>query len=424
MKLYIPRDRESHHIQILGSTGTRKSSIIIQLVDQAIARRLPIVFIDLKREYLERYFRPGIDHIIDFGDERCSRWALSREAMDEPHAMPIADGAFPDEPGRSFFFQDHARAILAYLLGHFHPTTSELAYWFANPEQIDMRLVGSEHASTMSKNSYEQRNGILGTLNHLGRALRWMPDEDGRREFCVREWAAQGKQRKGSIFLSSSPTTFSALRPMQSLIFDMILLGLQTYPGPGMVVADEIGEFQRCPQLERAMSMQRSSGCPLILAYQGFTQLETHYGEKQAESISTNAYTNIVLRTAAGRSAKHASELLGLPSQVERVRESKSSTFMERQRHNFSAERVMDSAVTPGEIQTLEDGHGFLSQAGRIVKIHVDYMPPVRRNPKLIERMIPSTPSILARSPVSIPTPKPYKSKYTKQSVLDIQKSG
>lgn len=392
VKLYLNRDHEAQHLQICGATGTRKSSMLRRLIYQAYERGWPIVALDLNRELLREFYRPDRDFLIDPMDERCVRWMLSREALDEPHAMAIAEGAFPNEPLSSFFFLDHARGLLAYLLGNFHPTTSELADWMAHPDLIDLRVIGTEYASTLSKNSAEQRNGILGTLNHLGRPLRWMPDEAGRREFCVRDWA---QHRSGSIFLSSTPDTFQALRPMQSLIFDMVLLAMQTHPGPGFVVADEVGEFQRSPQLERALSMIRKAGNPIALAYQGFSQLQTHNGDKVAESLTNNPYTNIVLRQQGTLSTEHASKLLAMPAEIERIRESRPSSmfrgFMDRgaMHGSYNSERNMSPPVTPGELQSLPPGIGYLAQAGKIVKLNIAYAEPVFRNDDIQPREIP-----------------------------------
>lgn len=417
MKLWIPQDRIAHHVQVVGSTGTRKSSILRRFAYQAYDRGWPVVFIDLKGEYFQEFYRPDYDYLLDFADDRCVRWMIGREAPDEPRAMPIGAGAFPDAPGRAFFFQDHARAILAYIIGTHHLSTSQLAHILAKPEEIDKLVKGTEHASTLSRNSADQRNGIIGTLNHLGRPLRWMPDDDGRREFCVREWAAMGRERRGSIFLRSSGLTFEALRPMHSLILDMILLGLQTFPGPALIIGDEIGQFQRCPQLERATSILRGSGNPIILAYQGFTQLEEHYGEKAAESIMSAPYTNIVLRTSGKRSAEYSSALLGLPAEIERFRESDSRRLFDtilHERTTWMREKAMEAAVLPGEIQSLEDGRGYMAQAGKIVKINVAYLPVVQRNEPLIPRTITPAPVEDDEAPVE---KKPYKSKYTQQKL-------
>ena len=106
------------------------------------------------------------------------------------------------------------------------PTVSELAYWMAHPEEIDQRVKGTEHEHTLTANAAPQRAGILGSLNKAGKPLRMMPAHGrGRRTWTVREWA---KQRRGWIFITSTPETLDALRPLQSLWLDMLILKLQS----------------------------------------------------------------------------------------------------------------------------------------------------------------------------------------------------
>jgi hypothetical protein len=333
--------------------------------------------------------------MVDFSDERCIRWMLGEEADNEPEAMAPSEGAFPQKQGTNFFFNDHTQGLFAFIIGGDHAyreevNTSTVAKWLAKPEIIDKIVKGTEHASTLTKNSADQRNGILGTLNHVGRGLRWMPDDENRKKFSVKEW---NKKRTSHIFLSSTANLFSALRPMQSMIFDMILLALQSRKGrPVMVIADEVGEFQRSPQLRRAITMQRKMNCPIILAYQGISQLEAEYGEKDAETITDNPGTHIILRTRGDRSAKRSSAILGLPAERMRDRVSRTRVgLLYRHPHTtVSSEHVMVSPVTGGEIQSFPDGKGFLAQGGFLTPISIPYRKPKERkdSPALIPRVI------------------------------------
>ena len=78
--------------------------------------------------------------------------------------------------------------------------------------------------------------------------------------------------------------------------------------------------------------------------------------------------------------------------QVERVRESRSAhwwSLADKHHHNYSTERPIVSPVTGGTIQTLENGRGFLSQAGKITPIHIQYRGPKGRQLDFVEREWP-----------------------------------
>lgn len=390
--LVIRRDREAHHIQIAGDTGTGKSTLVRQIIYQIEERAEAAIIFDPDREYIQEFFSEQRgDWVLNPKDDRCPYWPIGAEANDEAEATPIAIGLFPDEPTRQQFFLSHTRAIFTYLLATYKPTVNELAYWMAHPEHIDSRVAGTEHQHTLTKNAAPQRAGILGSLNEAGKPLRMMPSHPGnRRSWTVRDWA---RERKGWIFITSTPDTIDALRPMQSLWLDMLILKLQTEawrPGQTRVwmILDELASLNALPQLHSALTKQRKSDNPIVLGFQGMSQLDAIYGKK-AETILSQAYTNFILRTREPRAAKHLSELMG-KAQLERTRESKSSELLRGRNGSYSSERVIDPVVMESEIQGLEDLHGYFVQQDKIVPIRFSARPKRNRAPGLVERMIPS----------------------------------
>jgi hypothetical protein len=390
--LVIQRDKEAHHIQIAGDTGTGKSTLVRQIVSQIEARGEVAILFDPDREYIQEFFSEMRgDWVLNPKDERCPYWPIGAEADDEAEATPIAMGLFPDDPTLQRFFLTHTRAIFAYLLAAYKPTVNELAYWMAHPEEIDKRVKGTEHAHTLTQNAAPQRAGILGSLNEAGKPLRMMPtNAEGRRTWVVREWA---KERRGWIFITSTPDTIDALRPMQSLWLDMLILKLQAAaPQPGQprvwMILDELASLNALPQLHSALTKQRKSDNPIVLGFQGMSQLDALYGKK-AETILSQAYTNVVLRTREPRAAKHLSELIG-KAQLERVRESKPARWFQHRHRTYSTERVVDPVVMESEIQGLNDLHGYFIQQDKIVAIRFSPTPKEQRAPGLIERVIPA----------------------------------
>jgi type IV secretory pathway TraG/TraD family ATPase VirD4 len=389
--IVIQRDREAHHIQVAGDTGTGKSTLVRQIMYQIEARNEVAIIFDPDREYIREFFHEDRgDWVLNPKDDRCPYWPIGEEADDEAEATPIAIGLFPDEPTRQQFFLSHTRAIFSYLLATYKPTVNELAYWMAHPEEIDARVKGTEHQHTLTANAAPQRAGILGSLNEAGKPLRMMPSHpEGRRSWTVRDWA---KHRKGWIFITSTPDTIDALRPVQSLWLDMLILKLQYAEadcGQSRVwmILDELASLNALPQLHSAMTKQRKSDNPIVLGFQGMSQLDAIYGKK-AETILSQAYTNIVLRTREPRAAKHLSELIG-KAQLERIRESKPVRWVERRRGSYSSERVIDPVVMESEIQGLDDLHGYFVQEDKVVAIRFRPQPKKAVAPALVERIIP-----------------------------------
>lgn len=393
-RVRIRRDRESHHIQTFGVTGSGKTTLLRQAAYQIEERGETAIIFDPDREFIREFYNESRgDLVLNPKDDRCPYWPISEECDDEPTAFPIAMGLFPDEPTLLKFFLDHTRAITSYLLPTYKPTTAEMAYWMAHPGEIDKRVKGTEHEHTLTANAAGQRAGILGSMNTAGRALRMMPvDATGRRTWTVREWA---KARKGWIFITSTPDTLDAVRPLQSLWLDMLILALQSGERKAgqtrcWMILDELASLNALPQLHSALTRNRKSDNPIILGYQGISQLDHLYG-KRAKTIVSQPYTNLILRTSEPEAAAHLSDLIG-KAQLERVNESRPAHWWGHNRHSYSSQRVFDPVVMAAQIQGLPDLSGYLVQQNKVVPIEFEPIPRLERARGLIERVIPSVP--------------------------------
>ena len=392
--LTIAQSKESHHLQIAGDTGSGKSTLIRAILYQVEDRGESAIVFDPDREYLKEFYNGARgDIVLNPKDERCPYWAIGEEADDEAQATAIANGLFPDKPTEQEFFLTHTRAIFAYLLANYKPTVTELGHWMAHPEEIDRRVRDTEHEHTLTENAAPQRAGILGTLNKAGQPLRMMPSEpDGRRRFTIREWA---RKRRGWIFVTSTPDTFDAVRPLQGLWLDMLILKLQGQDADDhaqrcWLVLDEVQELQKLPQLPKALTKQRKSGNPIVIGFQGMAQIDASYG-KQAETMLSQPFTNFILRTREPRAAEHLSNLIG-KIQVERLRETKPAVAFNNKHRSYSTERVIEPLILPSEIQGLSDLTGYFVQGDKVVRIAFDRLPLRIVAPGLIERMIPAVP--------------------------------
>jgi Type IV secretion-system coupling protein DNA-binding domain len=408
MRLYIPRDREAHNTLVAGANGTRKSRILRDFADQAIARGWPCVFTDpFKRAYVAEYYRPGIDFLVNCGDARCVEWELHREFSSPVEAEALARAIVVSRENSVPYYVDGARDILAFLLGQRKLRLPELLKACADASALTAALQGSGLERLLS-GSKEQ---CYGFLNNVGNALgpfKLLPHGEGYRKFCIKDWCEARKERKGHIFFASSSGDFDAQQRLQALMIDMLLAGMQRCPGPGCCIFDEIGVFGEIPKYADAMSINRSAGNPIISAFQSFGQLRQHYGRERTDIICTGPYTVIILALASPADANYASDLLGLPSELERIRESRDANMMRQHpSHSYSTERTMVSAVTGGEIQSLEDGHGYVGQRGKVTKFYVEYRPAKKNQPDLIPREWGEWKPQVAPSPTTaVPTPE------------------
>ena len=86
--------------------------------------------------------------------------------------------------------------------------------------------------------------------------------------------------------------------------------------------------LQRLPQLHTAITENRKSQNPVILGFQGRSQMEARYGE-DAEAMLSQPATKIFLRTTEPKAAKWVSEAIG-EIEIERIRETHFSMVQEQ----------------------------------------------------------------------------------------------
>ena len=405
---------------VVGATGTRKSSILLGFADQAIRRGWPCIFTDLKggKSYASEYYQPNVDYLINFADARCVRWMLNEEFTSKLEAKTIAHAMVKEYENSIRFFLDGAREMLAFMLGCLHLPVREILALAKDKAKLQDALYGSGQEGLLEGEG-EGPYGFMGNLSNAVAPLSLLPQEEGK-PFCIREWCKAGRERKGNIFFVSSPSDFPAQQGLQALMIDMLLAGMQQYPGPGCCIFDEIGVYGEIPTYEKALTINRSSGNPIISAFQNFSQLRLHYGNERTKTIVSNPATKITLAMDEPEEAKYTGDLLGLPSQLMRIKESRDANQLKdwsKQHHSYSSELPMESAVLGGEMQMLEDGHGYVKMRGLgITKIEVAWRPSKQVQPGFVPRVWPAWVAPEKPKKEKEPTRKPYKAKQVKAS--------
>jgi hypothetical protein len=188
-----------------------------------------------------------------------------------------------------------------------------------------------------------------------------------------------------------------ALRPLISLWIDTLVLRLLNEPMPDQkpvwFVIDELASLQRLPQLHTAITENRKSQNPVILGFQGRSQMQARYGE-DAEAMLSQPATKIFLRTTEPRAAKWVSEAIG-EIEIERLRE----THYEGSRagRNFALDRQTEPLVLPSEVSGLDDLRGFLKYGNHVARFSFPFIALEEKSPGFDERkmddlIVPSAP--------------------------------
>jgi len=133
----------------------------------------------------------------------------------------------------------------------------------------------------------------------------------------------------------------------------------------------------------------RKAGNPVVLCFQGRSQLESIYGH-QAEAMLSQPATKIFLKTSEPRAAQWISDTIG-EVELERLRESRTHGEMPRPRESrsYQLEREVRPLVMKEEISGLPKGYGFFKCGNLVVRISFPYLQLPERHPSFLERKTP-----------------------------------
>jgi hypothetical protein len=134
--------------------------------------------------------------------------------------------------------------------------------------------------------------------------------------------------------------------------------------------------------LHTAITENRKSNNPVVLGFQGRSQLETRYGH-DAEAMLSQPATKLFLRTSEPHAAKWVADTIG-EVEIERLRESRSNG---RDGHQtYLLERQVEPLVMASEITGLANLRGYLKMGNLVVRLSVPFIDLPEKAPAFAER--------------------------------------
>jgi type IV secretory pathway TraG/TraD family ATPase VirD4 len=244
--------------------------------------------------------------------------------------------------------------------------------------------------------------------------LELLPEWEHRRPtFSTAEWYTE---RKRWVFLTSSPGYREKILPLHSVWLDLFILRMMGYcedraAKPVWFVIDELASLNKLPQLHTALTENRKYGNPVVVGFQGRSQMEKRYGQ-DAEAMLSQPATKVFFKTSEPRAAKWISEAIG-EIEVERLKESRSMGLL-RSKKSFALEIATKPLVMASEISGLEPLCGFIKQENRVVPVRFALAKKRMKQAEFIERKRPAAaprpveqaPAMPALSPATSPPPK------------------
>jgi hypothetical protein len=389
-KVRLPRTLEDNHIQMMGDSGAGKSTLIRQVLMEIHARQETAIVYDPALEFTGQFYSPERgDVILNPLDQRMPYWSPSDEITRPSEALTLAAALFPESPRDNPFFVEGPRKIFAHLLS-LKLSIGELIWCLSREEELDRRLKGTELAALVYPSAGQQRGGILASLSMVADSLKLLR----RKHEVPSVWSAAdwSLRRQGWIFLTSLPSSRQLLRPLISMWLDMLILRLMNEGSqasrPVWFVLDELASLHHLPQLHTAITENRKSGNPMVLGFQGRSQLEVLYGHL-AEAIFSQPATKFFLRTSEPNAAQWISGFIG-NVEIERLRETRSDSHTppHRETRSYQMEHDVHPLIMKEEISGLDTRHAFMKCGNLVVRLSFPYIDLPNRRAHFLERRI------------------------------------
>ncbi|MBF4431854.1 DUF87 domain-containing protein, partial [Vibrio anguillarum] len=261
----IPTGFSKKHTLISGTTGAGKSTALTHLLKAIRARGDRAVVYDKKGEFVEMFYRDGVDHILNPADSRSHQWTPWEEMESPFDADWISETLLPSSnsnSGSEKFFTSAARAVVSAALQNLYldgpkSLLSLLRATAWNDLELLKELVAGTPAETYFNEDNERTlESIRSTIVDGVRPLRLLKEENKKGFFSIRDWIAEGDEPNADDSWLFLPVRESEIEIQKPLISTWIQAAAKGLMARGVnnertlwIVVDELPSLKKIPAL-------------------------------------------------------------------------------------------------------------------------------------------------------------------------------
>ena len=390
-----PERAETRHTIVSGTTGSGKTVLIADLVEQIRERGERCVLYDKMGSYTETFFDPGRDVLLNPLDARAPRWSPFLEARHARDFDTMAAALIPRQKDAADpFWITAARQLFSHGAAVFWKqgeTRNRVLVEHLLKTSLDTlagAMEGTVAQSIVDPANPKTALSVRAMLTASIGALELLPDEGP--PFSIRDWI-EDDGGSGFLFLTSRGDQHASLRGLISTWLEIAVNALLSLPRDDgrriWIVLDELPTLHQVPSLRPGLAESRQFGGCFVLGVQVFSALRDLYGRDGAETVSGLCGTRVVLAAPDRDTAEWSAESLGR-AEVEEMAESVNyGAETPRGGVTLGARRVLRPLVLPAEVARLDSLAGYLKFPGAwpVARIRLRY----RQRPKVAERFVP-----------------------------------
>ncbi len=390
-----PDRAETQHTIVSGTTGSGKTVLISDVVEQIRQRGERCVIYDKMGSYTGAFFDPGRDVLLNPLDARAPRWSPFFEARSARDFDTMAAALIPQQKDTvDPFWVTAARQLFSNGAGVLWEkgvkSNAVLVQHLLKTDLSDLAkaMEGTVAQSIVDPDNPKTALSVRAMLTANIGAMEVLADSGPR--FSIREWISRDRAG-GFLFLTSRGDQHASLRGLISTWLEIAvnsLLSLEQDEGRRIwVILDELPTLHRVPSLQSGLAESRQFGGCFVLGVQVASALRELYGRNGAETISGLCGTRVVFAAPDRDTAQWSAESLGR-SEIEEVSEGVSyGADPYRDGVTLTPKRELRSLALPSEIMRLANLTGYVKLPGPfpVARIELAYV----RRPKIAPRFEP-----------------------------------
>jgi type IV conjugative transfer system coupling protein TraD len=365
----FPWRSEQSHVMLVGTTGTGKTTQMLDLIAQMRKRKDRAIVFDLTGAYTSAFYDPETDIILNPMDKRCPTWSVFHEGKTHSDftgmaaaLMPIDGGAsepFWNLAARTLFVETCMKLVAKNMASNRALAT---ALMMADLKSVHKLLANTVADPLTAPEAARMAESIRAVFNTNAQALRFLPEDNPR--FSITDWIG-GEQKPGSIlFITSSHNDLTHNRALLTLWMNLAVHSLMRLPRTRDLRTwfffDEVHALHRLPAIEDGLQTARGFGGAFILGIHSFAKLSETYGREGAINLTSLARTKLILATADRETAEHCSDYIG-QREVRMMDEAYSYGYSNiRDAATITPRSEIQPLVIPDDIMKLPSLRGFL----------------------------------------------------------------
>lgn len=361
-----PYKSQEQNTLIIGATGSGKTQLISDLVDQIRARGEKLIIYDKKGDYLSWFYDKKKDFILNPFDKRGENWNLLNEIDHSGMIKTIAESFIPargDRAGENKIWDDAARLAFSEIAKKVIKENGicsnlELVDTILqkDPEDLAEYVKNTDAQGIINMDSKKTAMSVIFVLATQFNSLR-LTNGDKDDSFSIRKWLRE-EDRNSTLFITNQSKFDIELAPLQTAWFEIaingILSGKQNNKQKTWIIMDELATIHKIPSLQRGLAAGRSYGSCFVLGIQNISQLRDIYGMHSASNISSECNTRCIFKANDPETAKWVSDNLGQEEIIENRRSLSYGASEVRDGVNVSNHNKIRTLVLPSEIQNMD----------------------------------------------------------------------